>query len=120
MIRPNIQDKKKKKQIEYTSFFNEESMNQHLKGLEESLNEDSCLLTTGSQRSLRKKNLLEGNEDRSEESFEMEEDEEKIDLPFQEDELYSNILMEFLPRLKQEIVADKVMKKKTKDTNPLK
>ena len=49
----------------------------------------------------------------SEESFDMEEDEDKIDLPFQEDELYSNILMEFLPKLKQEIVANKVQRRRS-------
>jgi hypothetical protein len=49
----------------------------------------------------------------SEESFDMEEEDNKIDLPFHEDELYSNILMEFLPKLKQEIVANKVQRRKS-------
>ena len=104
-----------RKQVEYTSFFNEETMNKHLKGLEESLNEDPNTVLNTNRNSIResRRNLVTKNEEYSEESFDMDEDEEQIDLPFQEDELYSNILMEFLPRLKQEIVTDKVMKRKS-------
>lgn len=60
-----------------------------------------------------KKNENSFDDCRSEESFEMGENEEKIDLPFQEDELYSNILMEFLPKLKQEIVTNRIERRRS-------
>lgn len=103
--------------IQYTSFFNEDSMNDHIKGMQDSLNLEDKI---ASRPSKSPNNISFGvlktdlnNEDHSEESFEMDEEQERIDLPFEEDELYSNILMEFLPRLKQEIVTRKVLHRRS-------
>jgi hypothetical protein len=119
----------------YTSFFTEESLVKRVEEINESINQEASFQESKTPNDnsnilkdldkteispapkpavFRKKKPVKIQEPyNSEESFDMEEDENKIDLPFQEDELYSNILMEFLPKLKQEIVANKVQRRRS-------
>jgi hypothetical protein len=124
----NLRNNKKSKN--YTSFFTEETPNQGSRygnqkndkqsSLKESknFNEKSSLKKVLKKTEIGTEKLSKAfpkNEEKynMEDSFEIEEEENKIDLPFHEDELYSNILMEFLPKLKQEIVANKVQRRRS-------
>lgn len=138
--KPTSYSRNYEKSLNYTSFFTEESMMQRVDEINQSMAEEEASF---SSKQPLPKLILEPLKEtepappppkpkmqfyktkrpveevfNSEESFEMDEDQDKIDLPFQEDELYSNILMEFLPRLKQEIVANKVQRRRS-DTNAL-
>ena len=133
--KPKSYSRNYEKSRNYTSFFTEESLIQRVEEINESINleeasfhetsepnnppqKEEPLLKTDISNIQHAKAFVKTRTRRqeaynSEESFDMEEDTDRIDLPFQEDELYSNILMEFLPKLKQEIVASKVQRRRS-------
>ena len=132
--KPSSYSRNYEKSRNYTSFFTEESLIQRVEEINESINIEASFQEEEKSNEKSEKPITDNKTEipepkipkvfikkkiqheeifNSEESFDMEEDENKIDLPFQEDELYSNILMEFLPKLKQEIVANKVQRRKS-------
>jgi hypothetical protein len=135
--KPQSYSRNYEKSLNYTSFFTEESLIQRVDEINQSMIEEEASLNSSTkapemildklketeeikpkpkQQFSKYKKPVEEVYD-SEESFDMDEDQDKIDLPFQEDELYSNILMEFLPKLKQEIVVNKVQRRRSDVSN---
>lgn len=133
--KPKSYSRNYEKSRNYTSFFTEESLDQRVEEINESIHLEEASFHESKDPHENAKKIKEPPKTEfssiqqvkafvkkksrrqeiynSEESFEMEEEQNRIDLPFQEDELYSNILMEFLPKLKQEIVANKVQRRRS-------